>query len=424
MVRRLPWDRNTLLGLDHADNKKTATEMVYTRTPRGGRRGGLMYNNPSSYGKSSNRRSSGYSGSGAGTPSSEKKRLDGLFLEGNWYCNCEPRLQAKYLQTKKKGPNHGRWFFTCDARNCNFFLWEDDAKNRAGGNTLTLPPMPEDDPVKSKNAAAPGQFDTTIAVATATAPTPPATATATANGALPTPTTATPRQRSMGDYLSKPAETPSRTAKRKRVLFEFSDEEGCEDDYGLGDVSSDEERQMNEAMERSAKKLRDAAPVTPSARRVSEEVATPGTVTRTLFPDAKRRNTGAEATNNFSFSGASTSSSTITAGAGGPSSSPPGSRAREEELQLDPTDEVVGLLRGQRVDEATMGDVRSVLRRFAMKAKGVARGRDSVRSALKTKDDRIAELQERVASLESRNRAQRDEIADFKASIMDLYSKH
>ncbi|KAF9879888.1 px domain-containing protein [Colletotrichum karsti] len=378
--------------------------MVFTRTPRsGGRRGGVTYNKSSSYGKSSgNWRSSGY-GAGAGTPSSQKKRLDGLYLEGNWYCNCEPRLQAKYLETKKKGPNHGRWFFTCGgSRNCNFFLWEDDAKNRSGGNTMTLPPMPEDDDnddedaAKSSKTATPGPLATTTSAA----------------AALPTPVTATPRQRSMGDYLTKPAaaaETPSRTAaKRKRVLFEFSDEEG-EDEYGMDDVSEDEERQMNEAMERSAKKLTNAPPVTPSARRTSDEqVSTPGTVTRTLFPDAKRRNTGAE-TSGFSFSGASTStSSTITAG--GPSSSPPGSQARAEEeaRALDPTDEVMGLLRGKNVDEATMGEVRDVLRRFAMKAKGVARGRDSVRTALKSKDEKIAGLQERVASLETRNRVQRE----------------
>ncbi|KAH0437017.1 px domain-containing protein [Colletotrichum camelliae] len=381
--------------------------MVFNRTPRGGRRGGLMYNN-SSYGKSNysnNRYSRGGYGTGGGgpnTPSSQKKRLDGLYLEGNWYCNCEPRMQAKYLQTKKQGKNHGRYFWTCESRGCNFFLWDDDAKNRAEGNTLTLPPMPEDE--ATKNGAA----------MSATAPVPAPVPAIAPAATLPTPTTATPRQRSMGDYLTqqKEAETPSRTAKRKRVLFEFSDDD--EDDFGLGDMSSDEERQMTEAMERSAKKLRDTAPATPSSRRVAEgEVDTPGTVSRTLFPDAKRRNTGTG-----SFSAASTTSS-MTAN---PSMSPPASQTQEE--QLDPTDEVMALLKGQEVDEATMGEVRGVLRRYAMKAKGIARGRDSVRSALKTKDEKIAGLQERVASLEDRNRAQREEIADFKASIMDLYSKH
>ncbi|KAF4825826.1 hypothetical protein CGCSCA5_v000053 [Colletotrichum siamense] len=400
MVRRLPWT-HPHRKVDYTGNN-TSSEMVFTRTPRGGRRGGLTYNN-SSYGKSNysnNRYSRGGYGNGGGgpnTPSSQKKRLDGLYLEGNWYCNCEPRMQAKYLQTKKQGKNHGRYFWTCESRGCNFFLWDDDAKNRAEGNTLTLPPMPEDEP--TKNGAA----------MSAPAPVPAPAAT------LPTPTTATPRQRSMGDYLTqqKEAETPSRTAKRKRVLFEFSDDDE-EDDFGLGDMSSDEERQMNEAMERSAKKLRDTAPVTPSSRRMAEsEVDTPGTVSRTLFPDAKRRNTGTG-----SFSAASTASS-MTAN---PSMSPPASQTQEE--QLDPTDEVMALLRGQKVDEATMGEVRGVLRRYAMKAKGIARGRDSVRTALKTKDEKIAGLQERVASLEDRNRAQREEIADFKASIMDLYSKH
>ncbi|KAL0938974.1 px domain-containing protein [Colletotrichum truncatum] len=393
--------------------------MGFPRTPRGGRRG-LMYKSPSSS-KSSNWRSPGRYGNTSPPDSSQKKRLDGLYLEGNWYCNCEPRLQAKHFQVKKKGPNTGRYFYTCDARKCNFFLWDEDAKNRASDSTLTLPPMPEDGAlVEAMPATAIETFTPGSRAATR-----PLNSAAVAPASLPTPALSTPRQKSMGDYLTRHTEeTPSRAGKRKRVLFEFSDDE--QDDYGLENLSSDEERQMNDAMERSAKKLRSTAPATPSVRRETDEFTTmPGTVTRTLFPDSRYRredNLPARAdTSSVPFSTVS-SPSTMTVR---PSlSPPPTSQVKEEEQQLDPTDEVLSLLRGQRLDEATMRNVKDVLRRFAMKAKGAARGRESVRAALKVKDERIAELQDRVTSLENRNRVQREEISEFKAGIMDLYSKY
>ena len=33
----------------------------------------------------------------------------GLFVNGNWKCDCEPRLPAVHFETKKPGPNKGRW---------------------------------------------------------------------------------------------------------------------------------------------------------------------------------------------------------------------------------------------------------------------------------------------------------------------------
>src|SRR5882757_9592918 len=33
----------------------------------------------------------------------------GVFIEGVWHCDCEPRLPADKFQTKNGGKNHGRW---------------------------------------------------------------------------------------------------------------------------------------------------------------------------------------------------------------------------------------------------------------------------------------------------------------------------
>ncbi|KAK1985351.1 hypothetical protein LZ30DRAFT_708730 [Colletotrichum cereale] len=474
MVRRLPWTHPHLKVGNAAKGKTTSAAVatavtptttfittttrsntiphlfakMVSRTPRGGGRR-LMYNSSYSrgggggsggrsrtYTPRSDRHTAGEAPASTSPPPSQKRRLDGLYLEGNWYCNCTPRQQAAHLQVKKKNANQGRFFYKCEKRRggCTFFLWEEDAKNRAEGSTLTLPPMPTD--------AAPAAGTTPAAQV----PTP-STASVGKTGAKPTTTPSPSAQRSVArqkfldtyfstrptqaaaeadgplDEAAAEAETPARAAKRKRVLFDF-DSDGGSDEYGLGDVSSDEERAMNEAMERSAKKLRGEAPLpppspsTPAAQRTVRDGAalpTPQTVTRTLFPDAKRwrpDDAGGQSPNT-SFS---TSTSTTAVDARPPS--------RVEEQQLDPTAEVLALLAGQGVDDVTARAVGDVLRRFSMQAKGLARGRETVRAALKAKDERIAALQERVASLEARNRAQREEIADFKAGMMDLYSKH
>ncbi|KAJ3948046.1 uncharacterized protein N0V96_002288 [Colletotrichum fioriniae] len=479
----------------------SSTRKMGYRTPRsgGGRR--LMYNSGGGGGGSSRKTTTPYtpnrSGGGGGgrtyspsPPPSQKKRLDGLFLEGNWYCNCQPRNTAKFLQVSKNTANRGRWFYTCEKRRggCNFFLWAEDAENRAEGATMTLPPMPQDGAAAAATTprrTTTGQTQGGFTPSTASTIKPAASAGALAHSSTamteppssPTAQRSAAKQKFMDTYFkNRPVQVPEEEEpndlmvtdeeaelttpaqrKRKRVLFDFdSDDDNGEeaqgqgqggagtDDYGLDDdVSSDEERAMTEAMERSAKKLRTVgggggAPSTPAAQRTVHDGAlpTPQTVSRTLFPGAKRRKVGEDVVGEISPGNASFSTSTSSAtlgrstAAGGtgapPSSSPPTSTPQEE--QLDPTEEVMDLLRqGQKgvgVDDATARDVRAVLGRFAMKAKGLARGRDTVRTALKAKDEKIAELQERVASLEARARTQREQIADFKAGMMDLYSKH
>ncbi|KAF2806101.1 uncharacterized protein BDZ99DRAFT_395221 [Mytilinidion resinicola] len=81
----------------------------------------------------------------------------GLFEDGTWKCDCNPRLPAIHLQTKKETANKGRWFYKCqkgqdDEGCCNFFLWEDAAKPREGravlGTSRTEPATPVTTPRK------------------------------------------------------------------------------------------------------------------------------------------------------------------------------------------------------------------------------------------------------------------------------------
>ncbi|KAJ5161233.1 hypothetical protein N7492_006625 [Penicillium capsulatum] len=67
------------------------------------------------------------------TPRNTAPLKKGLFKDGVWCCNCPKRPPAIKRQTKNNGPNHGRWFYTCQTpvpHRCGFFLWVDDAKPR------------------------------------------------------------------------------------------------------------------------------------------------------------------------------------------------------------------------------------------------------------------------------------------------------
>lgn len=46
---------------------------------------------------------------GAGNDSIQKVPLKGLYSDGTWKCNCDPRLPVQRFQTKNGGKNHGRW---------------------------------------------------------------------------------------------------------------------------------------------------------------------------------------------------------------------------------------------------------------------------------------------------------------------------
>jgi hypothetical protein len=64
----------------------------------------------------------------------------GLFADGVWHCDCTPRLPAEHFPVKKKGPNKGRWFYTCQLKErnkrCGFFLWDAEAKPREAAAVL------------------------------------------------------------------------------------------------------------------------------------------------------------------------------------------------------------------------------------------------------------------------------------------------
>lgn len=98
-------------------------------------------------------------------------------------------------------------------------------------------------------------------------------------------------------------------------------------------------------------------------------------------------------------------------GIGSPSTTPAPGRFRDASAAgdsqgsgingYDITEEVVELLQGQLIDAETMSTLRTLLNKHALKISGIAKGRDITRLALKSKDAKIAELQQKVNALET-----------------------
>ena len=88
----------------------------------------------------------------------------------------------------------------------------------------------------------------------------------------------------------------------------------------------------------------------------------------------------------------------------------------------DITDEVMELLKDQHIDEHTSYNLRQLLNKHALKISGIAKGRDITRIALKSKDAKIAELQQRITMLETEREMDKTVIRHFKSDIANSIS--
>ncbi|KAL6868462.1 hypothetical protein J3F83DRAFT_737184 [Trichoderma novae-zelandiae] len=68
-----------------------------------------------------------------GTPSSEKRRLKGLWHGNEWWCNCSPRARAVARSVTSDTRNKGKGFWACRLplhEGCGFFLFFEEARLR------------------------------------------------------------------------------------------------------------------------------------------------------------------------------------------------------------------------------------------------------------------------------------------------------
>lgn len=92
-------------------------------------------------------------------------------------------------------------------------------------------------------------------------------------------------------------------------------------------------------------------------------------------------------------------------------------RVERAQQSYDISDDVIELLQDQHIDEDTTAILREMLSKHALKISGIAKGRDITRVALKAKDAKIAELQQRISALEAERDMDKTIIRHFKSNV-------
>ncbi|KAK4220247.1 hypothetical protein QBC37DRAFT_381942 [Rhypophila decipiens] len=84
------------------------------------------------------------------------------------------------------------------------------------------------------------------------------------------------------------------------------------------------------------------------------------------------------------------------------------------------TAKVMALLAGQPIPETVRANVRNTLNNYALRQRGVERGREMSRAALHARNARIGELQAQIASLQEKERLGKEKIRQLTASFQAL----
>ena len=308
--------------------------------------------------------------------------LKGLFSDGIWQCksiehfkiladklsgNCDPRLPAPRFQVKKEGPNKGKWFYTCQLpkdEGCGFFLWDEKAVGREMGAII------------NNKRSEPEHL-------------------------LRTPADASRDQRTIEGHNAASNKWIQDLGKAK------------EDEFGDWPLSEEEDKKVVQVAPRALPGAYPETPrkatetiqlLTPASKRKREEgyLPTPATTNREddVFGSLSvNRLKGGMWDGNEPF------------GVGSPATTPTPGRYRDASVagdsqssvvnDYDITEEVIDMLRYQHIDEETMSSLQTLLNKHALKISGIAKGRDITRLALKAKDSKIAQLQQKVNSLEA-----------------------
>jgi hypothetical protein len=224
--------------------------------------------------------------------------------------------------------------------------------------------------------------------------------------------------------VSRPT-TPDNTKKADRnwiqglgktAAINISDDDG-DDEFGHWDLTQEEEDTMAHVAESSVlpetpRKVAKNSPfMTPSSKRQrgEESLPTPASVTDDIFgtPGTGRLNSGMW-DGNEPF------------GLRSPSKTPTPSRFRDVIEPADGktgqnlVDEVMQVLKDQKIDDKTKGDLRGVLSKHLLKYSGIVKGRDITRFALAAKDAKITELQQKITALEIEREMDKTVIQHFK----------
>ncbi|KAJ9157728.1 hypothetical protein NKR23_g528 [Pleurostoma richardsiae] len=262
----------------------------------------------------------------------------------------------------------------------------------------------------------------------------------------------TASSRTLDMYFTPTQQSPG---KRKRDAMDVDD---GEEDFDDAAFDSDMERQLAQIADDSARKqplehksLLGAGPprggeatvVTPTAQRARDagDGGLPTPVSRNsllIATEARDRDSGSSSVKKVKFA-----DEPVSMGRGSSTGVLPDFKLETESLanttptpartrdalgtagasagdDYDITEEVLGILAGEPVSEPARRAVREALNRHALRARGVARGRDIARAGLETRDSRIAELQARVTALENSRRVDRERLRELSSGLARL----
>ncbi|VUC27149.1 unnamed protein product [Clonostachys rosea] len=328
--------------------------------------------------------------------------------------NCKPRRrEASRRKVKKDSANKGSFYYTCilDSHPCGFYLWENKAKDRA---ETTLQPEEAEEQLFLEKPKPETQKQLTSFFQV------------------------TPGRRPAEDGV-RAMETPCpSTSKRKRDAFETDEDQ--ESVYGM-DSEEDEElialadqtvsssvkgKGKEKAVASQSRATRRDPYVTPATPRTVDVLGglpTPS-VTRTLFQsESNKRHKTVSFEESPELQTPSTCT-TATVAAPTPSSPTQPATPRTPGSAIpDVSEEVMPLLQEQNITPDALKSLREVLTKSARKTKGIAAGRDFLRSELSEKDNKIVRLQERVAAVENKNKLHNRQVTNIRAGIMKLYDE-
>lgn len=310
----------------------------------------------------------------------------GLFSNGMWQCDCEPRLPAEKFQVKNGGKNHGRWFYTCQKsqpKRCPFFLWSDDAKVREEAAVLS----------NSRNEPR-------------------------------TPYTPMRQLKLQGNTPRSRVRSEQKSKAQKIIEAEESDDE-FEWDSDIDEVAAQVAEQVEQELS-PRKVARTVTRTSPGIRQRTTEIEDSSQATIDYLSDSHGTEDWPERQKDTVFT-PSTPSITQATSLMTPNTAsdarrtlfPPSNQKLRREKPGELAMDVLNLLSpvAAHISEELENQLVGLLNQYALKTRGIGRGRDVVRTALQTKEKKTAELSARIVALESECENNKTVIASLRSEL-------
>lgn len=272
---------------------------------------------------------------------------------------------AAHFQVKKEGRNKGKWFYTCQEsgeNGCGFFLWDESAIGR------------EMKAVMSNRRSEPGSSKS-------------------------------------GGHDTGYKGLNTRWIQNLGALDENKFKEGP--------PAQEYEKTVTREQPETPRKAAKTNPyITPGTKRTWDEqsLLTPVTKHKDDFSAAPSyaRQYGSKSNINepFGLQNRAQSPTPIRI------QDPNPSESHDDPTQsYDTTEEVLSLLQNQKIDEEMTSKLRTLLDKHALRVSGIVKGRDITRVALKAKDAKIAELQQKISALETEREMDKTIISHVKRDM-------